>query len=161
MLAPLKDVADIYLDTSHLGLEDFRQRIYNALPGTALTTPSVIIVSFGFKRGIPMDCDMVYDMRFLPNPFHVPELRAFNGTNKAVADYVYEGGDDERFVKGVAAQIREILPRYLASVKPCLIVGVGCTGGKHRSVATAEHLARLLTDEGYPVRTEHRDLFKE
>lgn len=161
MLEPLKNKADIYLDTSHLSLEDFRQRIYNALPGVTRATPSVIVMSFGFKRGIPMDCDMVYDARFLPNPFHIPELRAFNGTQKAVADYVYADGEAQKFVEGVASQIESILPRYLASVKPCLIVGIGCTGGKHRSVATAEHLAHLLQEKGYPVRAEHRDLFKE
>lgn len=104
---------------------------------------------------------MVYDVRYLPNPFHVEELRPLNGTQQEIMNYVFSDPIAEESVRGMAEYIERILPAYLANVKSNLVVGIGCTGGKHRSVACTERLAEILRDEGLRVSAEHRDLYKE
>lgn len=163
ILVKLRDQADCYIDTSHLSVKDLKQKIFDLLPrrrGDGEPS-SVVLVTFGLKRGIPMDCDVVWDLRFLRNPFHEEELRPDNGLKKEVADYVFADPVAEPFVQSVVSQIEMILPAYVSNVKPSIVIGIGCTGGRHRSVAVAERLRAELEKKGIPVSVEHRDLFKE
>ena len=117
----------------------------------------VFLVSFGYKYGLPSDTDMVLDVRFLPNPFFVEELRALDGTNAAVAQYVLERPEAQRFLERAMALLDFTLPLYEREGKRYLTIGVGCTGGRHRSVSIVAELERRLTDQRYPVKVQHRD----
>ena len=117
----------------------------------------VFLVSFGFKYGLPSDTDMVLDVRFLPNPFFVEELRLLDGTDPAVARYVVDRPETQRFLERTMALLDFTLPLYEREGKRYLTLGVGCTGGRHRSVAILGELERRLVAQGYPVRVQHRD----
>jgi UPF0042 nucleotide-binding protein len=117
----------------------------------------VFLVSFGYKYGVPTDTDVVLDVRFLPNPFFVDELRPFDGRHPAVARYVLDRPATEEFLALTMALLDFSLPLYVREGKHYLTVGVGCTGGRHRSVALVGELERRLTERGYPVRSSHRD----
>ena len=121
----------------------------------------VTVSSFGFKYGIPIDSDMVADMRFLPNPFWVPELRPQTGRDRVVADYVKSRPGAQEFLTAYVPVLREVAEGYLREGKRFMHVAIGCTGGKHRSVAMSEEIAARLTDLGYETRTSHRDLGRE
>ncbi|GAB11037.1 hypothetical protein GOARA_064_00390 [Gordonia araii NBRC 100433] len=167
-LAGVKEQSDLVVDTSSLSVARLREVLANASEDTASNTGlSVSIQSFGFKYGLPIDSDLVTDVRFLPNPFWIPELREHNGTDAPVRDYVLgqEGADE--FARLYADIIRLVADGYLREGKRYMSVGIGCTGGKHRSVAMAEELARRLTEgqraDGtkFDVRVMHRDLGRE
>jgi UPF0042 nucleotide-binding protein len=122
----------------------------------------ITVLSFGFKYGIPSDSDLVFDVRFLPNPYYVPELRAQTGKDAAVHDYVMKYDISQKFIDKLVDLIRFLIPNYIEEGKNQLVISVGCTGGKHRSVTLAEELyARLGSGDGYGLRIEHRDIAKD
>jgi len=162
VLAALRGDADLVIDTSGLNVHQLTDRIAEAFGTPDTTRLKVSVVSFGFKYGIPVDADFVADMRFLPNPHWVPELRAGNGRdNPEVASYVYTRPGAEAFLSGYVPVLAGVAQGYLREGKRFMRVAVGCTGGKHRSVAMAEEIARRLQALGLDARPIHRDLGRE
>ncbi len=159
LLGPVKAEADLVIDTSELNVHQLRDRLLGVFAGPrpvgALT---VSLVSFGFKHGLPRDADMVFDVRFLPNPHWVPELRPLSGLDPAVADHVLGQPLAVDFVARVDGLLGLLLPAYVAEGKAYLTLAVGCTGGRHRSVAMAEELARRTQAWGHVPKLVHRDL---
>ncbi|WP_341805253.1 RNase adapter RapZ [Nocardioides ochotonae] len=161
VLADLRGAADLVIDTSGLNVHQLTDRIAEAF-GTADTTKlRVTVLSFGFKYGIPVDADFIADMRFLPNPHWVPELRPGNGRDADVAAYVRSRAGAEEFLDGYVPVLEGVAAGYLREGKRFMRVAVGCTGGKHRSVAMAEEIGRRIAESGHIVRTVHRDLGRE
>ncbi len=161
VLADLRGAADLVIDTSGLNVHQLTDRIAEAF-GTADTTKlRVTVLSFGFKYGIPVDADFIADMRFLPNPHWVPELRPGNGRDADVAAYVRSRAGAEEFLDGYVPVLEGVAEGYLREGKRFMRVAVGCTGGKHRSVAMAEEIGRRIAESGHIVRTVHRDLGRE
>ena len=118
----------------------------------------VDVMSFGFKHGLPMESDLVFDVRFLPNPYYVPELKHGTGLDAAVRDYVFSFPQTGEFMEKLKSMLRFLLPLYNQEGKTVLVISVGCTGGHHRSVAVAHALAQELTDAGFDVTESHRDI---
>lgn len=160
LLGPLRHEADLVIDTSDLSVHELRDRIIDAFPQVKPTS-SMTILSFGFKYGLPLDADLVIDMRFLPNPYWVPELRELNGTDRAVSDYVLDQPGAREFIERYVDLLGVIGDGYEREGKRYVTLAVGCTGGKHRSVATAEELGRRLGGQGRSVTVVHRDLGRE
>ncbi|MHB0929533.1 MAG: RNase adapter RapZ [Candidatus Nanopelagicales bacterium] len=161
VLAPLRGDADLLLDTSPMTLHDLRRAVERAFD---VGTPALLkatVVSFGFKYGIPVDADFVADMRFLPNPYWVPELRDLTGRDAAVNDYVVSRPGAAEFLEHYSALIHSVADGYLVEGKRFVTIAVGCTGGKHRSVAIAENLAVRLVKVGVESTVIHRDLGRE
>lgn len=162
LLAPVKGVADLVIDTSSLSVHDLRRRMESAFGGPDSGVVAVTVQSFGFKYGLPLDADAVCDMRFLPNPFWVPELRSSTGQSPEVADYVLGGPGAREFLEGYHRLLLLTVDGYRREGKRYLTVAVGCTGGKHRSVAISEALAGMLgRSPGLSVRVSHRDMGRE
>ncbi|ASL25747.1 RNase adapter RapZ [Azotobacter chroococcum] len=158
LLAPIKDLADLKIDTSHLNLHQLRDTLKLRLldkpePGTAF-----LIESFGFKRGMPVDADLVFDVRCLPNPYWKPDLRNFSGLDRPVADYLAAQPDVEEMYQDIQAYLHKWLPRFAASNRAYVTIAIGCTGGHHRSVYLAERLGRTLKQSLKNVQVRHRDL---
>ncbi|MGI8522302.1 MAG: RNase adapter RapZ [Nocardioides sp.] len=161
VLAGLRSEADLIIDTSNLNVHQLTERIRDAF-GTPETIRLVVnVVSFGFKYGIPVDADFVADMRFLPNPFWEPSLRSKTGLEREVADYVFEQEGAEGFLSGFLSVLEGVAAGYLREGKRFMTIAVGCTGGRHRSVAMSEEVARRLGAHGFDVTTTHRDLGRE
>ena len=159
MLLPIKGMSDLVVDTSDMSVHDLRRELEHQLSDTASKIQQITIESFGFKHGAPRDADMLFDVRFLPNPYWVPELRAGRGTNKAVADYVLSQPESQGFLDNVTNLIELILPGYRREGKGFMTIAVGCTGGHHRSVAMSEALAKKLEGvSGINVNVVHRDI---
>lgn len=162
LLAPVRAAADLVIDTSALPVPALRATIEGAFAGETVRLTSVTIESFGFKYGLPMDADMVMDVRFLPNPHWVDELRPQTGQSPAVRDYVLSRPGAEEFLQTYHQLLRLVIDGYVREGKRYMTVAIGCTGGKHRSVAVAEALAGLLgANPALSVRTLHRDLGRE
>lgn len=158
-LEGLRERADHILDTSALTVHELRARLTDALAAdSAHHRLRVTLLSFGFKYGIPSNADLIFDCRFLPNPFFVEKLRPLDGRDPGVAHYVLRDEDAQEFLGHVTGLLRFTIPRYEREGKTYLTVAIGCTGGRHRSVVLAEDLARLLGEAGVAVRVEHRDL---
>lgn len=159
-LAGLKGLADRIIDTSAFTVHQLRDELRRLLADVAGAEAAmrVLLLSFGYKYGLPTDTDIVLDVRFLPNPFFVEELRALDGTDPAVARYVLERTETQEFLALTTALLDFSLPLYVREGKRYLTVGLGCTGGRHRSVALVGELERRLVGHGYPVRTQHRDV---
>lgn len=160
-LEPLKGLAGEVLDTTEMNVHDLKRTVLSRFAEGGPARLSVTVVSFGFRNGIPPHADMVLDVRFLPNPYFVPELRPLAGTDAPVSDFVLRRPDAQAFLQMLADLGAFLLPRYAAEGKSYLTVAVGCTGGRHRSVAIAEELARRLRQGGTAVRVWHRDVDKE
>jgi len=160
-LKDLRAEADLVIDTSGLNVHQLTDRVARAFGTEQTTSLKATVVSFGFKYGIPVDADLVVDMRFLPNPHWVPELRPQNGRDPAVADYVLSQPDAGRFLEQYLPVLETVASGYVTEGKRFMQVAVGCTGGKHRSVAMTEAIAALLRSSGYDVSTAHRDLGRE
>ena len=158
-LAPIRKLADHVLDTTRLTVHDLRRQMLTLVGGTPeATSLSVKLVSFAFKRGIPSDADLVFDVRFLKNPHFVPALRPLTGLDRKVARYVLTEPEARRFMDLTKTLMRFLLPQYIAEGKAYLTVAIGCTGGRHRSVAIAEALGRALQrTRGVQLRVRHRD----
>ena len=122
---------------------------------------NIVVQSFGFKYGIPLDCDMVFDVRFLPNPFYISELKNLCGNDQPVKDYIQEKPVTREFEEKLFALIQFLLPQYVQEGKSQLMIGVGCTGGRHRSVFIANQLGGFIEKCGYGVQVIHRDLIKK
>jgi len=165
LLAPLRDDADLVIDTSSRSVHDLRRAIENAFSagGPLGAGPSLraTVVSFGFKYGLPVDADLVVDVRFLPNPYWIPELRELTGNDQEVKDYVLTQEDAAEFLDRYAAILQLIGAGYRRESKRYLTLAVGCTGGKHRSVVMAQELADRLAADGIQATVVHRDLGRE
>ncbi len=162
LLAPLRDEADLMLDTTGLSVHQLRAKIESAFGTEATARTRITVLSFGYKYGLPMDADLVVDVRFLPNPFWIPELRDLAGTDSDVRNYVLSQEGAEEFLERYHELLRLIGGGYRREGKRYLTVAVGCTGGKHRSVVISEALAARLTGEdGTTVKVVHRDVGRE
>ena len=161
MLADLRARADLVIDTTSLNVHELRRRVEDAFEAETPPRLTCTVMSFGFKYGIPVDADMVADARFLPNPFWDERLRPLTGLDEPVADDVLSRPGAVAFVETYDALIRIVSSGYLREGKRYVTVAVGCTGGKHRSVALAEALAQRLQQDDVVVRTFHRDLGRE
>jgi len=160
-LAALRGDADVIIDTSGLNVHQLTDRVAEAFGTKETTSLTATVVSFGFKYGIPVDADLVADMRFLPNPHWVPELRHLSGRDRAVADYVKNRPEAKEFVEQYVGLIETVAEGYLREGKRFMTVAIGCTGGKHRSVAMTEEIAGRLRARGLDARPMHRDLGRE
>jgi RNase adapter protein RapZ len=160
-LADLRGNADVVIDTTNLNVHELTDRVAEAFGTPETTRLKITVVSFGFKYGIPVDADFMADMRFLPNPFWDPELRPLNGRDAAVADYVKSRPGAGEFLDQYVPVLETVAAGYLTEGKRFMNVAIGCTGGKHRSVAMSEEIASRLCERGYDARTAHRDLGRE
>jgi UPF0042 nucleotide-binding protein len=164
LLAPVRAEADLVVDTSDLSVHELRRAIVAQFTGPdGTTTPQLraTVLSFGYKYGLPLDADLVVDVRFLPNPHWIPELRPLTGLDPEVCDYVLNQEGAEEFLDRYTDILRIIGAGYRRENKPFLTLAVGCTGGKHRSVCLSEQLARRLTGMGIETTVVHRDLGRE
>ncbi|HET7900759.1 MAG TPA: RNase adapter RapZ [Candidatus Nanopelagicales bacterium] len=161
LLGDLRALADLVIDTSALNVHDLRRKVDAAFGGEEKVALRATVMSFGFKYGIPVDADIVCDVRFLPNPYWVPDLRELTGLDPAVSDYVTEPVEARDFLDRQAAILDLVSDGYLREGKRYVTVAIGCTGGKHRSVAMAENLAARLVKVGVEVLVVHRDLGRE
>jgi UPF0042 nucleotide-binding protein len=158
-LDPIRNVADVVLDTTRFNVHELRAHI-NAQFERGESDQNLMIssTSFGFKNGVPSEADLVFDVRFLPNPHFVPEFRPLTGKHPKVAKYVRQFPQTKEFLDRTADLLRFLLPHYIAEGKSYLTVAFGCTGGQHRSVFIAEEMKKRLGEEGYRVKTAHRDM---
>jgi len=159
LLAMFKDQADVVVDTSDLNVHQLRHRLVGLFGredhDIAMRT---VVQSFGYKHGVPLDVDLMFDCRFLPNPHWVPELRPHSGLDTPVREYVMGQAESAPFLEKVGDLLELLLPAYVKEGKAYLTVAVGCTGGRHRSVVMAEEIARLIEGFGYRPTVEHRDV---
>ena len=161
VLAELRSDADLVIDTTALNVHQLTDRIAEAFGTPDTRRLKVTVTSFGFKYGIPVDADFVADMRFLPNPFWIPELRDGTGKDVEVADYVMSQAGAAEFLDGYVPVLEGVGAGYRREGKRFMTVAIGCTGGKHRSVAMTEEIARRLSAAGFEARPTHRDLGRE
>lgn len=159
----LKERADYILDTSMLLTRELRQEMEKIfVAGKEYKSLYITILSFGFKYGIPSDADLVFDVRFLPNPYYDERLRPMSGNDRPVRDYVMRGGTGGIFLDKLTDMLQFLIPNYVLEGKNQLVIGIGCTGGKHRSVTIARGLfERLKQQQGYGLKMEHRDIDKD
>jgi len=160
-LQPLRDRANYILDTSDVKPKDFPDLIAKVLPEFSNKNFTLLFCSFGYKRGVPVDADFVLDMRFMPNPDYYDEYRALSGKDASVRDFVLSQNFVQEFLDGVEKMLAQMVPLFAEQEKRILRVCFGCTGGRHRSVAAAEEMARRFADSGLTVRVYHRDLTTE
>ncbi len=158
LLGPISDLADLKIDTTHLNLYQLRDSIQLRLldkpePGTAF-----LVESFGFKRGMPVDADLVFDVRCLPNPYWRPDLRDFSGRDQPVIEFLDAQSDVEEMYQDIRGYLQKWLPRFAASNRAYVTIAIGCTGGHHRSVYLAERLGSTLKAQLKNVQVRHRDL---
>ncbi|PWT93899.1 MAG: RNase adapter RapZ [Acidobacteria bacterium] len=162
-LMPIRELSDIIIDTSTINIHELREHINKLFsPASTTTKPLVLsIISFGYKHGIPFNSDIILDVRFLPNPFFREDLKNYTGLDPRVKEYVFSTEDSRVFMNKLQDMVIFLLPRYLREGKTYLTISIGCTGGKHRSVAIADFLESFLREQGYQVRCKHRDIQKE
>jgi UPF0042 nucleotide-binding protein len=159
LLAPVRDQADLLIDTGELNTNQLRSRVLDAFGDEGgATSMRTSVVSFGYKYGLPLDVDVVFDCRFLPNPFWIEELRPFSGLDAPVREYVLDQPETKDFLEKVDGLLTGILPSFVREGKSYLTIALGCTGGRHRSVALAEALGERIGAHGHPVSVFHRDV---
>ena len=157
----LKDNADYIIDTSQLLTKELKEEINHIfVEGEEGERFQIAVVSFGFKYGIPADVDLVFDVRFLPNPYYDLELRPLTGNDKAIQDFVMEHQESVEFLEKLDDMMEFLIPNYIKEGKYNLVIGIGCTGGKHRSVTITNKLAEKLKRLPYSVKVEHRDIMR-
>lgn len=163
LLEEIKGQSDIVIDTSELNVHELRDRLREIIgePAGAPSGLQINVVSFGYKHGLPLDVDLVFDCRFLPNPHWIESLRPLPGTDAKVRRYVMKQDETQAFLEELSDLFELLLPAYVREGKSYLSIGVGCTGGRHRSVVIAAEIARLLERLGFPARVHHRDLERE
>ncbi len=162
ILSEAKRRADFIIDTSNLLTRELKNEVYKIfVEGKRYDNLIVTILSFGFKYGIPSDSDLVFDVRFIPNPFYVHELRVMTGNDKPVQDYVMKWESAQEFLTKLTDMVTFLLPNYVQEGKNQLVISIGCTGGKHRSVTLANALFNELEKEEYSVKIYHRDVDKD
>lgn len=158
-LSFIKQRADYILDTSHMLIRELKHEIDRIFLGEEeYENFFVTLLSFGFKYGIPEDSDLVFDVRFLPNPFYIPELKPLTGNDRAVYDYVMAAEQAQIFQKQLYEMIRFLIPNYITEGKNQIVISIGCTGGKHRSVTMTRALEAQMKRLPYTVKMEHRDI---
>ena len=158
LLDPVKAMADVVVDTSDLNVHQLRDRLRHLFGHETETPMQTSVVSFGYKHGLPLDVDLVFDCRFLPNPHWVDELRPLSGLDQPVRDYVCAQAETGEFLARLDDMMALLLPAFVKEGKTYLSIAVGCTGGRHRSVVIAEELARLLRSQGFQPMVQHRDM---
>ncbi len=158
MLEPVKDIADIVIESGELNVNQLRSRIIESFRSGIGGALQVTVMSFGFKYGVPLDADMLFDCRFLPNPYWVEELKNLTGLDDPVKDYVLEGGDAQDLLGRIDDLFRFVLPLYIREGKSYITLAIGCTGGKHRSVVIAQELSSRISDLGVDISVLHRDV---
>jgi RNase adapter protein RapZ len=161
LLRELQAAADLVVDTSHLSVHDLRREIEREFSGEATPELRATVLSFGYKYGLPLDADLVADVRFLPNPHWIPELRPHTGLDRDVRDYVLSQAGAGGFLDVYTDLLRLVGAGYQREGKRYLTLAIGCTGGKHRSVVIAEELAKRLVEDGVQATVAHRDLGRE
>ncbi|MDR3708042.1 MAG: RNase adapter RapZ [Capsulimonadaceae bacterium] len=160
-LQRIRERASNVIDTSGMNPQELRNTIYNTYSDSDKNARlTVTVEAFGFKYGVPLDADLVFDVRFLKNPHYIDELRPFDGRDKKIDDYVMSDPDSRPYLDKLFGLIEFSLPRYIEEGKAYLTIAIGCTGGQHRSVVVAERLAVFIRDKGYYVLVHHRDLAK-
>lgn len=158
MLQPIRALADIVVDSSHFNVHELRSHITSKFTAGSTDKDILIsVVSFGYKAGVPEDADLVFDVRFLPNPHFVPEFRPFTGRHPRVAKYIRSFPQTQEFIHRISELLIYLLPHYLREGKSYLTIGFGCTGGQHRSVLISEEVKKRLAKAGYRVKVIHRD----
>lgn len=158
LLEPVKAEADLVIDTTDLNVHQLKARLISTFPpDEGRSTLQVALLSFGYKHGLPLDADIVMDVRFLPNPYWDEALRPLTGLDERVRNYVL-GSEALAFLESFQSLLLQLLPAYSAEGKSYLTIGIGCTGGRHRSVAIVEQLAAWMRDHAYPPRVTHRDV---
>ena len=160
MMAPLRQRADYIIDTTHLSTAQLRGELLRNFGSGAAEKEgmTVSVTSFGFKHGLPMEADLVFDVRFMPNPYYIQELREKTGLDRAVSDYVFSFQQTHDYMAKLRNLLAFTLPLYAEEGKTELVIAIGCTGGHHRSVAVTHALAADIRDLGYRVRENHRDM---
>lgn len=161
MLSDIKQRADWVITTSDLNVHQLRANIVDSLVPAGTMGMAVTLVSFGYKYGTPLDADLIFDVRFLPNPNYDPQLKPLTGLDMAVRDNVIEAGSSMKFFDRLIPLLDYLLPMYVAEGKSSLTIGIGCTGGRHRSVAIVEWLAHRFREQSYNVIVRHRDMGKD
>ena len=160
LLVPVKNLSDYKIDTTYMTNKQLRERVMSLFMGDTSQAITLTFMSFGFKFGIPLEADMIIDVRCLPNPFYIPELKELTGLDKAVRDYVLGSPETQEFVQRTLSMLDYSVPLYLKEGKSELVVGVGCTGGKHRSITVARELEHHFLKLGYRCIIQHRDVDK-
>lgn len=158
VLSPLRLTADCHIDTSQLNIYDLKDRIADWLDIKEQRQPTVTIESFGFKKGVPINADLMFDVRFLPNPYWETALRNFTGKDKVIQEYLSQFEETTAFIDDTIAYLNKRLPVYLSSSRSYLTIAIGCTGGKHRSVYVTETIAAILSQSLNNIHIRHRDL---
>ena len=159
LLEPTRPKADIVIDSSNTNTRELQEAIRKAIEDSSHTqSMSVVFMSFGFKHGVPLDCDLVFDVRFLPNPYYIPELKNLTGLDKEVSYYVLSSENGKAFAEKLKDFINFMIPCFISEPKTRLQIGIGCTGGRHRSVTFAEYLFKNIKHEKIRVSRRHRDL---
>lgn len=161
LLADLRAEADLVIDTSHVNVHELRDRLIDAFGEGSTDSMVVNVVTFGFKNGSPRDADIVLDVRFLPNPHWVEELRPYSGLDEPVRTYVMQRPETTEFLERLSGLLDLMVPAFQKEGKHYLTIAVGCTGGKHRSVVLGEEIARHIRNHGVDVQVDHRDRLKE
>ena len=160
LLVPVKTLADYSIDTTFMSIKQLRERIISMFLENSSNSIMLTFMSFGFKYGIPLESDLIIDVRCLSNPFYIAELKEHTGLEKCIQDYVLDSEETQEFVKRLIDWLDYSLPLYLKEGKSELVVGIGCTGGKHRSVTIAELLDNYFMEKGYKCIVQHRDVKK-
>src|ERR1700733_7656987 len=159
VLDPIRNVADIIIDTSNFNVHELRTHVQDKFVSGGTGKDLLIsALSFGYKNGIPLEADLIFDVRFLPNPHFIPEFRPLTGKHPKLVAYLRKFPQTREFLDRVTSMLLFLLPHYIHEGKSYLTVAFGCTGGQHRSVMIAEEISRLLGKEGYRVKTAHRDM---
>ena len=159
-LRDVKDKADVIIDTSKYAIKDLREEMARKFGDKEMPEKqmAITILSFGFKYGIPVDSDLVFDVRFIPNPFYIPELKPFSGNDEPVKNYVMDQIETQTFLEKANDMFEFLIPNYQKEGKRQLIISIGCTGGRHRSVAIANSIYETLHSNNHDVYVEHRDI---
>ena len=158
LMAPIRKLADMVIDTSRFNVHELRQFVIRRFQSRTHRPLMVSVVSFGYRYGVPVDADLVFDVRFLPNPHFVPRLRRFSGKDPKVARYIRSFPQTNQFLRRIESLLAYLIPHYIREGKSYLTIALGCTGGRHRSVMMADSVRRALASRGYTVKTVHRDL---
>ena len=159
LMAPVRAQADVVINSTTYSTAHLRGELFRLFGGSSDSGEmTVSLVSFGFKHGLPMEADLVFDVRFMPNPFYIDSLRTKTGLDEEVRDYVFSFQEAEEFLTKLQDLLKFVLPRYKEEGKTVLVVAIGCTGGHHRSVAVTHALTEYITTLGFPVMENHRDM---
>jgi len=162
MLKAIKEKADCIIDTSSITPKQLKEEIVNIIDkGENYKGIIVNVISFGFKYGIPIDCDLVFDVRFIPNPYYIDSMRRLTGRSEVVRNYVSKFNETNEFLAKLTDMLEFLIPYYIKEGKAQLVIGIGCTGGRHRSVVIADSLYEILREAQHRVIVDHRDINKD